>query len=244
VQFNNIMSAQNKSSGFTLIELLIVVTLIGILAVAVLSAIDPIEQVNKTRDAGKKADANQLVSAIERYYASTLEYPWNNNSYFDNTAVGAVDADISTSVTAAGVGVCGDSDWDPATNSYGNVTSDDQIDAAGCEVNGILINGQELKTQFTKRSEFSANARPDELMYLIKEGSNISVCFIPSSRSARQDSNNLWTVSADITGFEYSGSGGGTPVTLTACTTPPADNASWTTYTTLDETCMICVPER
>ena len=56
--------------GFTLIELLVVITLIGILAVAVLSALNPIEQINKARDAGKRADSSQLLEALDRYFAS------------------------------------------------------------------------------------------------------------------------------------------------------------------------------
>jgi prepilin-type N-terminal cleavage/methylation domain-containing protein len=85
------------SRGFTLVELLIVVTLIGILAVAALAAINPIEQVNKTRDAQRKADANQLLAAIERYYASTLSYPWGD----ENSSLFAPVNDVN-------IGVCGD----------------------------------------------------------------------------------------------------------------------------------------
>jgi prepilin-type N-terminal cleavage/methylation domain-containing protein len=62
--------------GFTLIELLIVITLLGILAVAVLSAINPIEQINRSRDTATRSDAEQLISAIERYYATRGYYPW------------------------------------------------------------------------------------------------------------------------------------------------------------------------
>ena len=45
--------------GFTMIELLIVITILGILAVAVLSAINPIEQINRGRDTGRQSDAEQ-----------------------------------------------------------------------------------------------------------------------------------------------------------------------------------------
>ncbi len=65
-----------KNKGFTLIELLIVITLLGILAVAVLSAINPVEQMNRSRDTASRSDAEQLLSAIDRYYASTGYYPW------------------------------------------------------------------------------------------------------------------------------------------------------------------------
>ncbi|MBU1085313.1 type II secretion system GspH family protein, partial [Patescibacteria group bacterium] len=64
-----------NKKGFTLIELLVVISLIGVLAVAVLSAINPIEQLNKGRDAGRRADAAQIIKAIDRYYASYEAYP-------------------------------------------------------------------------------------------------------------------------------------------------------------------------
>ena len=63
--------------GFTLIELLIVITIIGILAVAILSAIDPVEQIRRARDQGKESDAAELLSAMERYYTAFFEYPWD-----------------------------------------------------------------------------------------------------------------------------------------------------------------------
>lgn len=62
--------------GFTLIELLIVIAVLGVLAVAVLSAINPIEQINRGRDTGSRSDAEQLLSASDRYYASQGYYPW------------------------------------------------------------------------------------------------------------------------------------------------------------------------
>jgi len=68
--------ALSLSKGFTLIELLIVIAVLGVLATAVLSAINPIEQINRGKDTGSRSDAEQLVSAIERYYASMGYYPW------------------------------------------------------------------------------------------------------------------------------------------------------------------------
>ncbi len=64
-------------SGFTLIELLIVITIIGILAVAVLSAINPIEQVRRAQDQGLESDASELLNGLERYYTAFFEYPWD-----------------------------------------------------------------------------------------------------------------------------------------------------------------------
>ncbi len=65
-------------SGFTMIELLVVIAVIGVLAVAVLSSINPIEQVNKGRDTRTRSDAAQLLNAVDRYYAIQEVYPWND----------------------------------------------------------------------------------------------------------------------------------------------------------------------
>jgi prepilin-type N-terminal cleavage/methylation domain-containing protein len=69
------LPAINKK-GFTLIELLIVIAVLGILAVAVLSAINPIEQINRSKDTGSRSDAEQLISASDRYYATKGWYAW------------------------------------------------------------------------------------------------------------------------------------------------------------------------
>lgn len=81
--------------GFTLIELLIVIAVLGILATAILSAINPMEQMRKARDAGRKSDAAELLNAYERYYTTFGEYPWlaagisgTNPSFAKGEAVG------------------------------------------------------------------------------------------------------------------------------------------------------------
>lgn len=65
-----------KSLGFTMIELLIVIAVLGVLAVAVLATINPIEQINRGRDTGSRGDAEQLLSAIDRYNATQGLWPW------------------------------------------------------------------------------------------------------------------------------------------------------------------------
>ncbi len=66
-----------RSAGFTMIELLVVIAVIGVLAVAVLSSINPIEQINKGRDTRTRSDAAQLISAVDRFFATQETYPWN-----------------------------------------------------------------------------------------------------------------------------------------------------------------------
>lgn len=83
------------AQGFTLIELLIVIAVLGILAVAVLSAINPIEQINRSRDTGSRSDAEQLLGAVDRFYATSGYYPWKigpTNPLSDATGWAVVDA--------------------------------------------------------------------------------------------------------------------------------------------------------
>ncbi len=63
------------SSGFTLVELLIVIAIIGTLAVVVLVAINPVQQLAKTRDTGRKSTTQQLGHSLEAYAVN------NNGSY-------------------------------------------------------------------------------------------------------------------------------------------------------------------
>ena len=63
-----------------MIELLVVIAIIGVLAAAVLSAINPVEQINKGRDTRLRSDSAEVVNASERYYAVQEFYPWNSDS--------------------------------------------------------------------------------------------------------------------------------------------------------------------
>jgi prepilin-type N-terminal cleavage/methylation domain-containing protein len=56
--------------GFTLIELLIVMAILGVLAVVVLVAINPVQQLARTRDSGRKSAVTQIGHALEAYYTS------------------------------------------------------------------------------------------------------------------------------------------------------------------------------
>ena len=56
--------------GFTLIELLIVIAILGVLAVVILVAINPQEQLARTRDAGRTSTVTQLGHAMQAYGTS------------------------------------------------------------------------------------------------------------------------------------------------------------------------------
>lgn len=70
------MKNVKTSKGFTLIELLIVITIIGILAVALLPQV--LGGPGRARDAARKADLNAIVTALEQYAVDEQgEYPDN-----------------------------------------------------------------------------------------------------------------------------------------------------------------------
>ncbi len=66
---------KNKQ-GFTLIELLIVIALLGALAVGLLAAVDPFEQLKKGRDTSTRNTAAEFYNAAIRYYAQKAKFPW------------------------------------------------------------------------------------------------------------------------------------------------------------------------
>lgn len=164
--------------GFTLVELLIVIGLLGAIALIVIAAINPIEQANRARDTRFKADGAQLISAIDRYFASRSEFPWvTSGDVTDNDAIyGFVTS------SSGGVGICG----------------------ADCNTDGVLITNDELKPEFRNRDFIQKGAGTDETkkIYMGKgSGTSESVyaCFIPMSKASRQKAvadENVYTISA------------------------------------------------
>lgn len=154
--------------GFTLIELLIVIAVLGILAVAVLSAINPIEQINRSRDTGSRSDAEQLLGAIDRFYATSGYYPWKTSPTTpidDASSWGAV-------VNTAAISPAG---WGDGTTSVL-----DKLSAAGTG---------ELKQSFTTRiTDAGYNA-----LYqanLGGPGESTYICFLPKSSSFQTEAAN------------------------------------------------------
>ncbi len=80
------MKKVKSQKGFTLIELLIVIALLGALAVGLLAALDPFEQLKKGTDTGMRNTVSELHGAIIRYYAIKNSMPWGN------TDIGPIDA--------------------------------------------------------------------------------------------------------------------------------------------------------
>lgn len=216
-------------SAFTLVELLIVITLLGIIATIVISAINPIEQANRASDAGLKADASELLSALQRYYASHNAYPWMaasctvNGGSFCNPSNGA-DAQVDwLSADDPSIGLCGGANCRNAANQ------------------GELVASLELQTQFLSKSWVNPATRTPPYELLVGKGPSASdaiyVCWTPKSSSNRQvlitsESTNA-NKEVDTTSNYWSASGaprGGT------CTTTAG--AGWGTGA-----CEECLPE-
>jgi len=209
-----------RRQGFTLIELLVVITLIGVLAVAVLSALNPIEQINKGRDAAKRADSSQLLNAIDRYFASNEKFPWNNFTGY----TASVDVAFGGTADFAGVGVCGGAVGSPLATGAGT---------SGCSSNGYLINTQELKNQYGKRPYFRSTSLPADKLQVYKaiNEPSVSVCFIPSSKATRDKAGANGPLK-DLT-FDGSGNVSG----IATCSTIPTD------WSKVDSACFVCIPE-
>jgi prepilin-type N-terminal cleavage/methylation domain-containing protein len=94
-----IKQLNDHTHGFTLIELLIVIALLGALAIGLLAAIDPFEQLKKGRDTSARNTVSEFYNANLRYYSVRGEFPWGTGgtSGYVNTMTADV---ISTLVTA------------------------------------------------------------------------------------------------------------------------------------------------
>ncbi|MBP9818205.1 type II secretion system protein [Candidatus Shapirobacteria bacterium] len=146
------------SEGFTLVELLIVIALIAILSVAVLATINPIEQTNKARDSKFKNDSAEVLSAYERYYASTNRYPWN-----------VVGSTI------------------PQNHRFAARSTSDYFGVVGSVgTTGELIQTSELKSSFTGKEPFATSVADQDAMYVYHNGRDSNyVCYCPKATANR-----------------------------------------------------------
>jgi len=149
------------SKGFTLIELLIVIAVLGILVVAILSALDPLEQIRKARDAGRKSDSAELLAAYERYYTTYQCYPYDTGAPICTADAPRTIAQNPEFVDCTGLSPGPDCD--------------------------LIIQG-ELKRQFANRESVLTASPTLERLFMSEEAVSrqISVCYEPESRSARQ----------------------------------------------------------
>ncbi len=86
--------------GFTLIELLIVIALLGALAVGLIGALDPFEQLKKGTDTGTRDIVNQIQTAVIRYYSVKNAMPWATDPAATNLATAPMVAAITAMASA------------------------------------------------------------------------------------------------------------------------------------------------
>lgn len=101
----NFIAKRQAQGGFTMIELLVVISILGVLAVAVLSSINPLEQINKGRDTRSRSDAGELLGAVERYAVTNEAFPWgpleaDSTSELTGDAPSAISTDLDELVAA------------------------------------------------------------------------------------------------------------------------------------------------
>ncbi|HUC94575.1 MAG TPA: prepilin-type N-terminal cleavage/methylation domain-containing protein [Candidatus Saccharimonadales bacterium] len=212
---------RTTAQAFTLVELLIVIALLGVIATIVIAAINPIEQANRANDAGQKADSSQIVSAIQRYYASHNTYPWQVVDAANYSSSGVSFGFI----TAANVdvGLCG-----------GVVGHTD------CTTDGELITSAELQNTFRSRT-FISTTSSDGMLYVGKgpgSSSSVFTCWVPKALSNRQTSIANKRVIDLSAGFVN-----GLPVPTANCDAGPAA-PDWTPDAApAMPKCAECVPE-
>ncbi len=156
-----IKSAAKNAAGFTMIELLIVIAILGILAVAVLSALNPIEQINRGRDTGYRSDAEQLLGAFERYQAFQGAYPWQ-------TGPG----------DTANAGIL----WQEFTDATADDSACPVYEKLSEATTGNCIGTDEVKVSFFNRV-FASSRNPLFVYNRGSQGDSTYVCFAPSSQA-------------------------------------------------------------
>jgi len=156
-----------------MIELLVVIAVIGVLAVAVLSSINPIEQINKGRDTRSRSDAAQLISAVDRYYAIHEIYPWNAHKYVTALTTDTLpDIAFPDGVACAGDGAAGE-------------MCDITALAANQDWLSGLTDTQEVKDSFVTR--IAGDPNPLLVQKAAVANATMYVCFAPTSRAFQQE---------------------------------------------------------
>jgi prepilin-type N-terminal cleavage/methylation domain-containing protein len=69
------LNKKSKFTGFTLIELLVVIGVLGVLVSGIIVAVNPAQQLAKSRDSARKSSLKQIRGALEAYRVANGRYP-------------------------------------------------------------------------------------------------------------------------------------------------------------------------
>lgn len=210
-----------KLPGFTMIELLVVIAVIGILAVALLASLNPLEQIRKGRDTRTRSDSSQLASALERYNASLGYFPWQASEGEDLSPAGAdldfIQVNTTTAITGCSLTPC-------------------TIDV----VMQSLTDTNEVKSSFIDK--ITATSYADTFLYYNDEdtGASVHVCFIPESNSFAKEAFDRCKAGAASWGSDFS------PAVYNQASRPCPDGDATAyasaTFNSSDPDEMICIP--
>lgn len=152
------------SKGFTLIELLIVIALLGALAVGLIGAIDPFEQLKKGTDTGTRDLVSQVQTAVIRYYSVKNSFPdWNVTS--------GTTYQMATLVNGT-----------PVINATLQPGLDQIIAAGELTSNFTDVHGSQLVNIYLTQTNAGAAT-----------SARVDVCYQPQSKSFQADQNTKYT---------------------------------------------------
>jgi prepilin-type N-terminal cleavage/methylation domain-containing protein len=77
----------SSSNGFTLIELLVTIVILSVLIVVVFIVFNPVDQLNKARDAQRRQDFVQIRNALDAFYNDHNYYPQPSDFTFGGSWV-------------------------------------------------------------------------------------------------------------------------------------------------------------
>lgn len=163
--------------AFTLIELLIVIALLGALAVGLLAALDPFEQLKKGTDTGVRNTVSEVHGATIRYYAIKNQMPWCSDANCTTWADAGILAETLPS--------------NPPLN----------LTALTNTLQNIITTG-ELKADFSTLAGSATLAKI--IVFGSNTSAAVQVCYRPTSKSFISDPNTKFD---PLTGLEVAGAG-------------------------------------